>query len=46
MKRINVTLPASYRQTPNRVRTRGYHRARETNQAHIPVTLDDQISDA
>lgn len=46
MKRINVTLSASDRQILHRVRSRGYHRARETNRAHILAALDDHLPDA
>ena len=46
MKRINVTLPASDRQTLNRFRSQGYPRARETNRAHILAALDAHIPDA
>ena len=46
MKRINVTLPASDRQTLNRFRSQGHHRARETNRAHILAALDAHIPEA
>jgi transposase len=46
MKRISVTLSAEDRQVLDTVRSQGYHRARETNRAHILAALADQIPDA
>ena len=45
MRRIDLALSAVDRQAVDALRSKGWHRSREVNRAHILAALDDELSD-